>query len=394
MPLIFNTKIFIFFLPNLFFIFFSQINYIKPFYIERKKNNRGNCFLIDKNMEFSFDLNNFSSEFKINITNPYTPTDLNQKLLINFCYSNLNENSPDIQTNRSLLRIITNNITENLYNYSFNTKFWRYNRNNKTLAIKWVSEQNCFYDEKLLNNSIFLREKKIKYYLETVCNENLNYLNHTVSLNTQDDLMDFILNKTKCKKILKFQSKFACPKDSGLSLYIIYSKYSFIFGLCYIISGFFILSCGNFFESTIFYFNGILFSRMIIINLEDIIFKQISIDINLSTYIILVLFILEIFSFIPGIIIGYYSRKYIKSKILMVGVMTGHSFGTLIWLYICHLIKGHSQIFYYIFHLVIFVFSGVLSFKYLKKSQNFLILSSAIIGSYITIKVYFFFKFL
>ena len=63
----------------------------------------------------------------------------------------------------------------------------------------------------------------------------------------------------RSKKKLNFYSNDSlCPKLPKLDLHKFYLKYNYIFGLNYIVWGFFMLTYGNLFENIVIYLNGIL----------------------------------------------------------------------------------------------------------------------------------------
>jgi hypothetical protein len=393
-----NYKIYkISFAPLIMLLFLMLIPLITSLYlfegIDLKFKNRGNCYLIDNQYVNKFDLNRITSNITLESQDELNQP-INEKIFIKFC----SIESPSIKNHTSLVKIIINeNEIDTWYNYSFDSKVWDYDSNSKTLKIKMLTDRKC----KLANNEYknnyknknFDKPKleseglKLVISLNIHCNNSLSETQSIISSDSKLKLNRFIKNELECNKILNFESKFVCPLNSRINLYRFYSEYSFIFGMFHIILGFFMLTYGNLFELITYYLNGILFSRMLISYMEDfVLYCFIQFEKDYAEYVWL-LWLFEVFSILIGFMIGYYIKNFREAKILFLGSMTGHVIFYLVWLPLCFFVRYNPSVFYYFFHIISFVLTGIISLRYFAKSKNFLIISCAVIGSYNAVKV-------
>lgn len=349
--------------------------------------NRGNSYFIDNHFNFSFSLRDLPKDFILNASNKNN--ERTAKFIVNFFL----DEKISKTNNTSLFKVEMNNTFESWYEYSYDTKFWDYNLSSNVLTIILKTDFNC-HSESLFKNYQSDQEEKTtlqkqdkKYIIYSIkCNPELNS-DLIRSLDSEFYLFDIILNENECHKTIKFESKFACPRNASLNIYRYFTKYSYIFGLYLIVVGFMILSYGNVFKLVTFYIYSIYFSGMIIKYFEDFILKRftgVNTDFTEFEYI---LWITEFSSIIIGILIGHFIKKLKKSKIIFLGAMTGHINIYMIWLSICYYITFQPFIFYFVSNIIAFFLTGYLAYKFFKKSDKFLIYSCAVIGSYTTVKV-------
>jgi hypothetical protein len=337
----------------------------KNYKFRNKYINKGNCFLIDKNLTNLFKLNSLN----FTIDNPYTDT----KIFINFC-EDKNIKNPDpalikikINSEKGKGKKIESKIIS-LYNNSYKTKLWYYDNTNRTLKIKLLTNQIC-KDNRNLNN--------INISLIINCDESKN---GTFYENSPEEIFNIIENENICNKKIKFFSNdLLCPKKANFDLHKFYLKYNYIFGLNYIIWGFFMLTYGNLFEYIIIYLNGILFSRMVFLLIEDFLFSLFSSGVNNNEWMI---WTTEIIIIIVAYFLSNFTKKSKNLKYILLGSLIGSILSYYNWLIFCLYIKDYQKTFYYINNCLGIILGSIISYKFFVNSQNYLIISCAIVGSY------------
>lgn len=387
------------------FLFIFNLNSIFCHYTNwRKLINKGNCFLIDNQLNNSFNLNKLSKNIELDVSFP-TKNNINEteKILINICENKISKKTQS----ENLLKIIKNDKQHEFwYNYTYDSKFWVYDPKKQELHIQWNTQKSCGYTEDYFDNEYYYDNdidtnienktnnyNKSKFYFGEDLKMSI-LLNITCNRN-QEEIKNFddnfylqkFLYDNKCLKTLHFESKYACPNESELYLFKFYCEYAFIFGLVYILAGIFILLYGNFFESVTYYFIGVIFTRILILFGEEYLIsflkKKNGEDFKLNW----VLWTAELLGIIIGIFLGKLIKKYKILKTFLLGSMTGHYIFYFVWWPLFNIIHKNTELYYMIFNTVCFLITGYFANIFLSKSHKFLIFSSGIIGSYNTIKV-------
>jgi hypothetical protein len=327
--------------------------------------NKGNCFLIDNNLSNLFILNSMN----FTIDHP----DNNKIIFINFC-EDKNLEKPD----PALIKIKLNPEKEkkkqkesniiSLYNNTYKTKLWYYDEKNRKLKIKLLTNLKC-KDNKYSNN--------INISLIIKCDETKN---GTFYENSPKEIFDILEDENNCnKKIEFFSNESLCPKKANFDLHKFYLKYNYVFGLNYIIWGFFMLTYGNLFENIVIYLNGILFIRMIFILIEDYLFSLFRNGENKFEWMIWTIEFLMI-------IIAYFFSNLTKKSKNFIYILQGALIGSILfyynWIILCLYIKENVKTFYYINNFSGIIIGSFISFKFFVNSQNYLIFSCALVGSY------------
>lgn len=381
---------------------------------ELKFKNKGNCYLIDNRYVHNFNLGKLNKSINLDASSD-NDDQRSEKILIKFCNEESNKQYDHANYNTSLVDVVkSENHLETWYNYNYDSKLWNYDKNANALKIRLLTNKDCKLSKKDIEDNNYNDNDKNNnkhYNNETSNNNNKNsdsrvatlklaitiniYCNNEVpeeenirSLDIKSKLKSFINNEEECNKILNFESKLVCPLNSGLNLHRFYCEYSFVFGMIYIILGFFMLTYGNLFELATYYLVGILFSRMIILYIEEFMLFNFLHDQNDYDEFELMLWLFEGLSVLIGIMIGYYIKSFKEVKIIFLGSMTGHVVFYSVWLPLSYFITFHPFIFYFFFHVILFGLTGLISMKCFSKSNNFLIFSCAVIGSYTTMKVF------
>ena len=199
-----------------------------------RNNNYSNCFLFDMNNWVYFDLNKITSKQEMSIV-----IDSNTTLYYNFCGNTLTKCKGEdsmVVLNR------TNGDCENLSYSKENLKQWRYTLDEtKTLTLKMDSPLPC--DDKYNFSTIF----------NFLCDENMqedefqldearNKLYRSDFINVGKTNMSNNFNA--CDKRIFFISKAACPQNNIYPLWRFYLEYEYIFGMIFILTGFFLILFG------------------------------------------------------------------------------------------------------------------------------------------------------
>lgn len=337
--------------------------------------NKGNCYLVNNMLDKKFNLSEIPY-YKLMMPEEET-------LYISFCSKhNLDDSySNNAEKNNPLIKLEKDETNITLYDYSYETKRWDYlsEKDHQALVIRLDTRKECINkNDKKLTKKIYIRIKISKN--ASIIDPDLN--------KTSKNWKNFNNIDSACIWNLEFFSNIQYS-DTGLELYRFYSEYPYIFGLGYIVIGFFLLSQGNLFESITFYVNGIIFCRMIILFIEDFIIYNVYPETYSKDFHYLFLWIGEFLTMILGLLLGQFIRQYKISKVIFMGAMTGHILSYLVWLPLSYFLCYKPFLSYFVFNIICFILTGFIACKLLKKSENFFIFSCAIMGSYCMVKVKF-----
>lgn len=354
--LIINSKQYIFITVILTFSFFiPKISSDKKI---EKFINKGNCFIIDKSLTNLFNLKSINFTIENN-------SEKSQKIILNFC-----ENKSLKEINPSLVKLKTENKTISMYDNSYKTKLWYYDSLEKILKIRLITNQTCLNKEKVKGK--YLNNSNITFLIKCDLTKNGTFYE-----NSPKEIFEILQDEYNCNKEINFYSKELCPKPPQLDLHKFYLKYCYIFGLNYIVWGFFMLTYGNLFEKIVIYLYGYLFIRMILMIIEDYLFSLI----NNKDKFEWIMWSTEILNLIVGYFFSKFTRKYKNSKYWLLGFLNGGVLAYYNFLIFCYFIRSYELIFYYLNNISFMLIGGYVSHKYFINSANYLIFSCGLVGS-------------
>ena len=332
-----------------------------------------NCFLFDYlNWEY-YDLNPISRPS--NSTSDYNLTldSHNLTIFFDFCNNTLFE----CRGKKSLVTVKYNESDCLTYSrYKEYLKDWQISntKEEKVLSLIMTTDEVCredmnfttvykiACDENMKENEFKIDESKVKRY-RNVFGPESNLISR---------------NKITCERVLHFTSKAACPKTNIYPLYRFLFNNLYIFGLVFIMSGFYSLFFGNKYEAFTSYLYGFLFAFLF--SSTFLMFLKLDDSLNyVFWFFFLVLIIL-------AYLIHFYMSKLKSFKKIIFSCVMGLSLANFVFFILLARLEVYPYIIYFsnlFFFMLAFSFISVC---YLSSSLV-VILSSSVVGTYLIIRV-------
>jgi hypothetical protein len=321
------------------------------------------CFLFDALEYYYFDLNPINNKSDI----VFSDND-GSKLYINFCqFTNINS----CQNEKSLVTVKYNNETCKSFTKSDKTKEWTYNITDpSSVTLSMKTDLICNYEKNYTTNFIIycdenMADGSIEPYNNLLFNDSLKYF--------------FNLSPVDCQRNISFKAKNACVKYDKYIHFKLHNEYSYIYGLFFILFGFFLAFLGNYHED----FTLNIFVLFIINSLFRILFIFIEIKKTQEW----VIFVADLLVWILGIIIAGFIKNSEKLQILSYGFLLGICTSRMIYLTAFIRITIYPYLIFFLVLFISIITVSLITYFFVSKTKA-LIYSSSICGSIIAFTVF------